>query len=140
VVDSRKPDEIYSDRPAIGHRRTDRIETTGTLVGRRNLYTCALCGRQWVTVDRDDGTTPFMVHCRMFGGTFGDAGPCPGICHSSFYPVGADTLEPTHEWYAPAADERSVIMQKKQYALAQHVALGGLLLRAIPPDHAAAQR
>src|SRR3974377_965449 len=32
-----------------------------------NVYTCRKCGGHTVTVDRDEGVTPFMIGCRESG-------------------------------------------------------------------------
>ncbi len=86
--------------------------------GKKNVYTCDTCGRQTVTVDRDDGTTPFMIDCTGSG--------CKGYMQSSLYRVD-QALPATHEWYRPALSE----MKNRKRHLRDHVERGGLLLREI---------
>lgn len=83
-----------------------------------NAYTCQTCGKQTITINRDDGTTPFMIVCRSV--------TCDGPAYSSFYrvPPGA---RPTHEWYRPDRDK----LRAMDDATQQHVRLGGLILRRI---------
>lgn len=82
----------------------------------KNVYTCEQCGGQIVTIDRDEGTTPFMLKCRATPG-------CEGSMTSSLYRCRQDVI-PTHEWYKPHKLPRDVGMR-------QHVQLGGLLLGKI---------
>ena len=35
--------------------------------GYKNIYTCPKCGGQTVTIDVDEGVTPFMLRCRATG-------------------------------------------------------------------------
>lgn len=87
-------------------------------VGEINQYTCKTCGKHIVTVDRDDGTTPFMIACQR-------SPACPGPMASHAYRVSQD-LHPSHEWYKPVG--------KVKPAYRHHVAMGGLLLRPIALD------
>lgn len=87
-------------------------------VGDINQYTCKTCGKHIVTVDRDDGTTPFMIACQR-------SPACPGPMASHAYRVSQD-LRPSHEWYKPVG--------KVKPAYRHHVAMGGLLLRPIALD------
>lgn len=89
------------------------------MIGRKNVYTCRDCGGQIVTVDSDDGVTPFGLLCRM-GGT------CLGIMRSSCYQVD-QTLAPTHEWFRPSLKNA----RRKGPAMLDHVKQGGLDLRPI---------
>lgn len=109
---------------------------SGTLVGRENVYTCEVCGAQLVTVDRDPGTTPFMVTCGDY-----NAGGCGGHMTSAFYPNGPrppHISAPTHEWYRPNDAELTAECAKHKHrpgvptAIREHVTRGGLLLRPIP--------
>lgn len=47
-----------------------------------------------VTVDIDEGVTPFMEICEK----------CKGDMHSSFYRC-PQNLIPTHEWYKPTLEQ-----------------------------------
>jgi len=93
--------------------------------GKINTYTCRRCGWRAVTRNRDTGTTPFLIHCE--GPLRCDDGRWPG-CESGFYRVN-QSLEPTHEWYRPiSAGERKAL---KDVLVAEHVKMGGLLLRRV---------
>lgn len=89
----------------------------GNMVGRKNIYTCEWCQRNVVTVDRDDGVTPFLIDC-LFG--------CRAVMKSSFYRV-PQGLTAEYEWYKPDAEE----IDKMTPAMRQHVEQGGLDLRKI---------
>lgn len=86
--------------------------------GKKNVYTCPECGNHIVTVDRDDGTTPFLTMCKA------DPSACRGMMQSAFYRVD-QSLVPSHEWYKP--DDVS----GETPAVKEHVRMGGLLLREI---------
>lgn len=88
----------------------------------KNIYTCLTCGFQFVTIDRDSGTTPFVTKCRA------PDRDCPGAAQSAFYrvPQNAPELMPSFEWYRPMTD-----LDKLSPNAAEHVRLGGLLLRPI---------
>lgn len=89
---------------------------------RVNEYVCSCCERVIVTVDRDRGTTPFLMACKQFGGR------CPGTTTSRFYKVDQDATRATWEWFKPkTSGERKKIGNDR--ALQEHVRLGGLLLR-----------
>jgi hypothetical protein len=86
--------------------------------GKINAYDCQACGKPTVTIDVDDGVTPFMIGCRVTGG-------CRGFAQSRFYQNVAG-LTPTYEWYKPAAKKVSRLSRDMQ----DHVANGGLLIQA----------
>lgn len=88
--------------------------------GKKNVYTCQKCRDYIVTVDRDEGTTSFMLGCRS------PRGDCGGMMQSSFYRVDP-TLTPTWEWYKPEMEE----IKKSTPAMADHAMRGGLFLRRI---------
>ncbi len=93
-----------------------------TLVGKKNIYICPSCGHGFVTVDKDDGTTPFMTDCQRPG--------CGKAAHSLFYRCPQDMLadvQPALEWYRPTVLE---LGDKPPHVL-DHIAKGGLLHR--PP-------
>lgn len=94
--------------------------------GQVNVYVCQKCGGHTVTIDRDDGTTPFMLDCRA-GITLFDPFPkCKGIAESSFYRPDFEHGPPEWEWYAPDVNELHKITDANTL---RHVAMGGLLLR-----------
>ena len=47
--------------------------------GEENVYVCQKCGGLTVTLDRDQGTTPFMIGCRA-SGKEGDCDPPARKC------------------------------------------------------------
>ncbi len=103
--------------------------------GRENVYVCRKCGGHTVTIDRDEGTTPFMITCRAGDIITEDGlripGSCNGDAHSSFYPPGPRPphIEPPKwEWYKPDGLE---IRDITELNTLQHIALGGLLIRPI---------
>lgn len=88
-------------------------------VGKKNIYTCQKCGMAVVTIDMDDGVTPFMLDCRA-------TKDCDGIMHSAFYSV-PQRLEPDFEWFKPKSIEGySPEMQR-------HLEMGGLDIRVAHP-------
>ena len=121
------PQILPPDLPTQGRAEGEKGERAMTnLVGRENVYTCQKCGAILTTVDRDSGTTPFMLACRNRGPHVA----CDGFMQSSFYPRGprpAHIPAPTHEWYKPKPTE----VAQLDAASLQHVAMGGLLLRPI---------
>jgi hypothetical protein len=82
---------------------------------RINQYTCRTCGGVITTVDRNEGTTPWMLACRATDG-------CTGSMFSSMYRV-APYLTPEWEWYKPEKLPKG--------EMREHVQMGGLLLRKI---------
>jgi len=95
------------------------------MAGNTNVYVCDKCGGYTVTIDRDEGTTPFMIGCRASGGL---TRTCRGMAQSSFYRQRFPHGPPEWEWYKPDSAE---IHRMKNRAELQHVAMGGLLLRPI---------
>lgn len=94
-----------------------------TLQGKKNVYTCTTCGFDFVTLDRDVGTTPFTTGCK-------NPKACKGWAQSSFYRVDQH-LPATYEWYVPdQAEIRDIIKP----GVLQHIAMGGLLLRKIDQE------
>ncbi|HEV2747511.1 MAG TPA: hypothetical protein VGW34_09470 [Allosphingosinicella sp.] len=89
--------------------------------GRKNIYVCDTCHGHIVTVDVDEGVTPYLIECR--------AAPlgCPGYMQSSMYRVFNQRMRASWEWYKPAAIEMLDEFER------DHVASGGLLLRKAPP-------
>lgn len=89
--------------------------------GRINVYTCKTCGHKTVTIDREDGTTPYIISC--------DA--CKNEAYSSFY-VCSQGLTPTHEWYKPTGKQLTKLYDGRTLdAMMEYVSMGGLDLREI---------
>lgn len=84
---------------------------------KKNRYQCGECGGNIITIDRDCGTTPFLIACRM------DTG-CGGKMESSLYRNDQD-YSPTHEWFKPESLNGLKDGEK------EHCKMGGLLLREI---------
>lgn len=66
------------------------VNTGHSTIGRRNCYRCAMCHGSIITVDEDDGVTPFMLGCRV-------RRSCRGMMQSSFY-RDVPTRVPTYAW------------------------------------------
>lgn len=86
-----------------------------------NVYTCEVCSGETVTIDVDEGVTPFYLDCRATKG-------CSGIARSSMYRPRAGHASPTWEWYRPTQKQA----RKSGAAMAEHVRLGGLDIRRRP--------
>lgn len=105
--------------------------------GEENVYTCQKCGCFTVTIDTDEGVTPFMLDCRASG----REGDCDGMAESAFYPKGprpAHIPAPSWEWYK--VERWEVIgehrVETREYhnldpGLKDHVDKGGLLIRKL---------
>jgi len=91
-----------------------------------NAYLCPECGVGIVTIDRDEGVTPFLLRCRGHGSEPTDE-TCKGISQSCFYRPPRDAPEPTWEWYRPSEEEARAAGR----AMYEHHAKGGLFLRRI---------
>jgi hypothetical protein len=91
--------------------------------GAANIYTCTMCGGRTVTVDCDEGVTPFMIDCRASG----EDGDCDGMAQSSFYHVPPGTPPPQWEWYAPGEEE----IERATPGMRWHARQGGLFLRKL---------
>lgn len=88
--------------------------------GKKNVYMCQECGRGFVTLDVDEGTTPFMTTCIR--------DTCSGTATSFFYKAPQEWLEKVNhavEWYKPT-DEAEIATH-----LQDHVRAGGLLRRIV---------
>lgn len=90
-----------------------------TLVNRINVYTCETCNGKTVTIYRHNGTTPFVIGCRM--------AHCNGKAYSALYQVLPPVPEPAWEWYRPNLWRRLWLKR----SASEHVNKGGLLLRRI---------
>jgi len=86
--------------------------------GRKNVYVCGACGHRTVTIDVDEGTTPFMISCTE----------CDEAAYSQFYADESQDMTPTHEWRKPNDAERKELLKLSPETLTEHVDRGGLLL------------
>jgi hypothetical protein len=80
---------------------------------RLNKYTCKSCGGEIITIDIDEGTTPFMLLCRV-------KADCGGHMYSSFYRNVHG--KPTYQWRKPTLTE----YRQSSAATKQHYEMGGL--------------
>lgn len=85
-------------------------------MNRINAYDCSNCDYQIITIDRDEGTTPFMITCPK----------CKEMAMSNFYRV-AQNLAPTHEFYRPNQEEYDTLLGEEK----EYIGKGGLILREI---------
>ena len=92
--------------------------------GEINVYVCQKCHGHTVTIDRDDGTTPFLLGCRADGTTHG----CKGMAKSTFYRASFSHQKPIWEWYKPGQEE---LHKTRDVNMLRHYALGGLNIRRI---------
>lgn len=97
---------------------------------RLNVYTCRICSGRTVTVDVDEGVTPFMLGCRASG----QEGDCTGTAESAMYRVPEDAPPADWEWYRPDDAELARI-KKRSRSLFEHVQHGGLVLRPRRATH-----
>lgn len=89
-----------------------------------NIYRCPR-GHETVTVDLDEGTTPFMIGCRSDA----DGQRCDLDAHSSFY-QGYAGQTPTHGWYRPGLWHR-LYLRLREPATYDYCKQGGLLLKRL---------
>jgi hypothetical protein len=105
------------------HSVTDEIaKIANTFAGRYNAYTCEKCGKAYLTLDVDPGTTPMFMACYATEG-------CDGEAVSAGYPEGeppAHLGDPIIHWVRPT--ERQ--FEKLSGSLKQHVVRGGLIPKA----------
>jgi len=87
---------------------------------RLNCYTYKRCGESFITIDRDEGVTPFMMNCRATPG-------CSGTSISSMYQDIEG--EPSWEWRRPTPEE----YEQMSPAMQEHIAMGGLEIYPIEP-------
>ena len=85
------------------------------LAGMKNRYVCDTCGKGVVTVNINDGVTPFMILCKATKG-------CRGMMRSSFYQVPQD-LPAQFEWFKPES------LKGYSREMREHIQNGGLDLR-----------
>jgi hypothetical protein len=124
--------EAMSNRRKLKGTRVARNETPGlrqriraiqnTFVGRYNAYICNTCGKGFLTLDIDPGTTPFMSPCLATEG-------CTGMAQSMGYPEGeppAHLGDPIIHWVKPTEEE----LLRLPPQLVEHVERGGLIRKA----------
>jgi hypothetical protein len=93
---------------------------------RLNAYICTnkeACGNIMVTIDLEEGVTPFMLSCDE----------CGGRAYSSMYGV-PPTLIPTLAWKKPKPEEIKQYRPEVREAMRDHVGKGGLALYRIGKD------
>ena len=92
---------------------------------KRNAYVCNQCRKHIVTVDRDPGTTPFMLGCRA-------TPQCPGMMRSEFYcgPLVMSEEKPTFEWRKPTDQEYDAASP----GMKEHFDRGGLDIHPIKEE------
>lgn len=88
--------------------------------GKKNRYRCEACHKSIITIDRDEGVTPFMLPCMVTAG-------CVGPMTSRFYVVEDVWPEPSYEWRKPTKKE----YKRSSPAMKQHFDQGGLDIHAI---------
>lgn len=88
--------------------------------GKKNRYTCDTCCGQIITIDRDEGVTPFMLECRADR-------HCNGFMESSMYRH--VTGEPTFEWRKATAEEYAAASDGMRH----HFDQGGLDIHPVVP-------
>lgn len=88
------------------------------LKGKRNRYTCEHCSQSIVTIDRDEGVTPYCLLCKV-------TPYCKGFMQSAMYR--GIWEEPTHEWRKPTPEEYATLHESVKL----HVDMGGLCLHRI---------
>ncbi len=110
--------EIDTDaiRHAIAEGAKRAAQRPDSFQGKKNIYVCQKCRGHVVTVDIDNGVTPFIIGCWATDG-------CKGEMHSSFYRVFDQSMRADFEWYRP--DETA---EMTAHTL-NHVRQGGLVLR-----------
>jgi len=86
---------------------------------KKNIYVCPDCLDHVVTVDLDEGVTPFMIQCQRTEG-------CKGMMESSMYRVYDMRMQADFEWYSPDDAERALITNIN---VREHVNNGGLIMR-----------
>lgn len=83
----------------------------------RNAFTCSVCDRHVVTLDKDNGAIPMTIPCVASSG-------CSGAMYSHFYkgPVVNSSEKPTHEFRVPTREEYEVMT----LPMREHIDAGGL--------------
>jgi hypothetical protein len=114
------PEEALAAPPRMGNMR-DNVMPEAAKPGfkqQKNMYVCERCAGHIVTVDLEEGVTPFLIKCEATAG-------CSGMMKSSMYRVYDQSVRASHEWYRP-----TLVMRLDAWEQ-EHVKKGGLLLRRI---------
>ena len=82
---------------------------------RINQYVCEMCGLGIITVDLEEGVTPFALVCRA-------TNDCEGKMYSRMYEKVKQSLIPEFGWYKPNLADVEDFQRP-------HIEAGGLLLR-----------
>ena len=90
----------------------------------KNAYECDKCHGEIVTVNLDEGVTPFMVRCRAKW-----PNSCYGMMTSKFYRI-SQSSPAMWGWYRPDATELERL-ESTAPGIKDHVEGGGLLLRKL---------
>lgn len=85
--------------------------------GKKNSYTCQGCNGQIITIDVDEGVTPFAIPCRAKEG-------CKGLMFSAFYRI-PQFLPAQYEWFKPTS------LKGYGREMKEHIRKGGLDLRKV---------
>jgi hypothetical protein len=85
--------------------------------GKKNIYLCRKCGHGFVSIDIDEGVTPFMTNCLRDG--------CDGWANSLLYPPALVTkdIPAALEWFKPSS------LAGLTSHVKAHVKSGGLISR-----------
>ncbi len=111
-------DALKLEQAALAKRREAEARERAELLGyvRKNVYLCDDCGAGWVSVDMDEGVTPFKDKCPI----------CEvGTGTSLFYNIPQEILAkkpPRVAWQKPTAKD----IRKARPVLKQHYENGGL--------------
>ena len=92
------------------------------MIGEKNTYVCMTCRKTIVTIDVDEGVTPFTLKCLATEG-------CHGIMYSSLYANQAVVQTPTHEWFMPKS------FKGYSREMIEHFQKGGLDIRPVATVH-----
>ena len=98
-------------------------QQTETRKGKLNIYTCDVCFEHIVSVDLDEGVSPFMINCQVTDG-------CKGYMESSIYHVYDQRMRPDIVWYRPTEKEQAKMSQ----AMRDHITHGGLDMRPMTKE------
>lgn len=82
---------------------------------KKNGYTCQKCNGQIITVDIDEGVTPFAIACKA-------TPDCKGMMFSGFYRLD-QSLPAQFEWFKPKS------LKGYGREMREHIRKGGLDIR-----------
>lgn len=90
-----------------------------SFIGRKNIYVCEECRGHIVTMDLEDGVTPFLIGCQV-------TEECSGMMKSSMYRVYDQSMKAGYFWAKPES------LDDLSPGERAHVENGGLLLNEAP--------